>query len=153
MVKKSSAVPKDAIACNVFSYSTKPFDLEIGGRNQNTQLYLNACAGGGVAVFESVREVLEAFSPRLLEELMSLICFSVGVFADDPTTLPKSSAFPCDFGVLEEPKDAKAPEPRLNALDAPAVGDDIEVVEGDMALKGFLLLCEELSPPCRFPSV
>ena len=55
--------------------------------------------------------------------------------------LLKSNAVPGVFGVLEEdPKDAKAPEPKPNAedADAPAVGDAIpEVLRGAMALKGF----------------
>lgn len=71
----------------------------------------------------------------------------VGVFADEPTTLPKSSADPGVFGVFEAPKDANAPDPKPNALDAPAVGDVTDVIE----LKGFLLLCDEESP--LLPSV
>jgi hypothetical protein len=135
------------MGCRVFSYSTKPFDLEIGGRNQNTQLCLNECDGGGVVVFESVRDAFESFVPR------SLICFSaVGVFAVAPTTVLKSSAPPGVFGVLEDPKDAKAPDPRPNALAAPAVGEARELAEGDIALKGFLLLWEDESP-CRLPKV
>lgn len=49
------------------------------------------------------------------------------------------------MGVFEDPKAAKAPDPRPNALLAPAVGEAREVVDGDMALKGFLLLWEEVS--------
>jgi hypothetical protein len=50
--------------------------------------------------------------------------------------LPKSKALPGVFGVLvDPPKDAKAPDPRPNALDAPAVGDGIAAA-GDMALNG-----------------
>ena len=60
---------------------------------------------------------------------------TVGVFEPPPTTLPKSKAFPGDFGVLIEPNDANAPDPKPNALDAPAVGDGI-AVEGEIALKG-----------------
>jgi hypothetical protein len=147
MPKKSSTVPKLAIGCKVFSYSTKPLDFEIGGRNQNTQLCLSECVGGGVAAFESVRDALESLVPR------SLICFSaVGVFAADPTTLLKSSAPPGVFGVLEDPKEANAPDPRPNALAAPAVGEARELAEGDIALKGFLLLCEDESP-CLLPRV
>lgn len=147
MPKKSSAVPKLAMGCKVFSYSTNPFDLEIGGRNQNTQLCLNECVGGGVAVFESVRDAFEGLVPR------SLICFSaVGVFAAAPTTLLKSSAPPGVLGPFEDPKDAKAPDPSPNALAAPAVGEARELPEGDIALKGFLLLCEDVSP-CLLPRV
>jgi len=64
-------------------------------------------------------------------------------------TLLKSNAPPGVFGVLEAPKDANAPDPRPNALEAPVVGEAREVVEGDMALKGFLLLCDEVSPFLR----
>lgn len=76
---------------------------------------------------------------------------ATGVFAEEPMMLPKSSAPPGVLGVFADPKEANAPEPRPNALDAPAVGDAIEVVEGDMAAKGFLLLCAEVSP-WRLPS-
>ena len=80
----------------------------------------------------------------------SLSDFSiVGVLVPPPIILPKSKAPPGVFGVLAEPKDANAPDPRPNALDAPTVGE-ARVVEGDMALKGFLVLWEELSP-CLLP--
>lgn len=71
----------------------------------------------------------------------SLICFSaVGVLLDVPITVLKSNTPPGVFGVFVEPKEANAPDPRPNALDAPAVGDAREPVEGDIELKGFLLL-------------
>jgi hypothetical protein len=128
------------MACRVFSYSTNPLDFEIGGRYQNTQLSLKACVGVVEVLELSVREGLEGLEPR------SLNCFSkVGVFPD-PTTLPKSNAPPGVFGVFVAPKDANAPDPRPNALDAPAVGETREVVEGDMAPKGVLLLWDEVSP-------
>lgn len=128
------------MACRVFSYSTNPFDFEIGGRYQNTQLSLRACVGDVDDLEGSLREVLEDLGPR------SLSCFSrIGVFPD-PTTLPKSNAPPGVLGVFAAPKEAKAPEPRPKALDAPAVGDATAVVEGDMAPKGFLLLWDEVSP-------
>jgi hypothetical protein len=86
---------------------------------------------------------LEGFEPK------SLNCFSaVGVLVDPPTTLPKSSAPPAPgvFGPFELPNEAKAPEPNPKALDAPAVGEDKDDAEGDMELKGFFVLCEEVSP-------
>jgi len=136
-------VSKPAIECSVFSYSTNPFDFEIGGRNQNTQPCLKPCVGGGVAVLESVSDILEGLAE-------SSFCFSaVGVFT--PITLLKSSALLGVLGVFEAPKDANAPDPRPNALDAPAVGE-ARAVEGDMVLKGFLVLWEELSP-WRLPRV
>jgi len=134
--------------CNVFSYSTKPFDFEIGGRNQKTQVCLKGWERGGVADLESAREAFDIFVT------MSLACFSMaGVLADNATTLPKSRAVPGVFGIFEDPKDANAPEPRPNALDAPAVGEAMEVTEGDAVLKGFLVPCDEVSPPCFLPSV
>lgn len=44
----------------------------------------------------------------------------------------------------------KAPVPNPNAPAAPDVGDARDVVEGDMAPKGFLLLWDEFSP-ARLP--
>ena len=99
-----------------------------------------------MAVFESEREAFESFAPRSLSDFSA-----EGVFALPPTTLPKSKAPPGVFGVFTEPKDANAPDPRPNALDAPVVGEAREA-EGDMALKGFLVLCDELSP-CLLPIV
>lgn len=53
-------------------------------------------------------------------------------------------------GVLE-PKEAKAPEPRPNADDAPVVGVLVLVVlRGSMLLKGFGLPLPALSGPKRF---
>lgn len=66
--------------------------------------------------------------------------------------LPKSRAPPGVLGVLDVPKEAKAPDPRPNALDAPAAGEEIVADDGVARLKGFLLLCDELSP-CLRPSV
>ena len=83
---------------------------------------------------EPAREAFEDLEPN------SLFFSAVGVL---PTKLPKSRAPLGVLGVLEGPKEAKAPDPKPNALDAP-VGDAIEV--GDMAPKGFLLLWEEVSP-------
>lgn len=51
--------------------------------------------------------------------------------------------------LLDEPKDAKAPEPSPKAFDAPAEGEDTPPERGDMALKGFERPCE-LSGPNRF---
>ena len=95
----------------------------------------------------SVREALKGLAER------SLACFpTVGVFAEDPMTLLKSSAPPGVFGPFVEPNDANAPDPKPNALDAPVVGEATLVVEGDKVLKGFLVPCEDVSP-CRLPRV
>jgi hypothetical protein len=131
-----------AIGCKVFSYSTNPFDFEIGGRNQNTQLFRSRCAGGG-AFFESDSDAFESFVLR------SFGCFSaVGVFPPVPTTL-KSSAFTAVLGVFTDPKDANAPDPNPKALDAPVVGEARELV--GVPAKGFFPPCEELS--CLRPRV
>ncbi len=92
-------------------------------------------------MLECVRDVFEVLVPR------SLTCFSVvGVLA---TRLPKSNVPLGVFGVLEDPKEANAPDPKPNALDAPAVGDEMEDADGGIALKGVLLLYEELFPCLR----
>ena len=63
--------------------------------------------------------------------------------------LVASMAVPGVFGVLaDEPKDAKAPDPKPKAEDAPAVGEaTLEVVKGVMPLREDLLP-EVPSPPC-----
>jgi len=153
MVKKSSTVLKPAIGCKVFSYSRYPFDFEIGGRNQNTQLCLNMCVGGGVAFLEPVRDAFDALGAIVFVREVSLRLFSaVGVLVP-PRTPPKSNALPGDFGVFEAPKDANAPEPRPNALDAAVVGEGTTVVGEDIALKGLDFPCDEMSPPYRLESV
>lgn len=63
---------------------------------------------------------------------------------------PKSKAVPGVLGVfVAEPNEANAPDPRPNAFEAPAEGDDRPPVRGEMALKGFDRPCE-LSGPKRF---
>jgi hypothetical protein len=147
-------VLKPAIACKVFSYSRYPFDFEIGGRNQKTQLCFKICVGGGVAFLEAVREVLEFFCAMLFPKDASFAPFSKVDVLAPPTTLPKSRAFPADFGAFAEPNEAKAPEPRPNALEAPAVGDDMPAVGEGSALKGFdFPPWEDVSPPKRLEGV
>ena len=77
---------------------------------------------------EPAREAFDDLEPN------SRLFSAVGVL---PTKLPKSKAPLGVFGVFEAPKEANAPDPKPNALDAP-VGDAMEV--GDIAPKGFLLL-------------
>jgi hypothetical protein len=84
-----------------------------------------------------VSDVLDSFDSS------SFIFSFAGVLVDSRL---KSRADPGVFGVFEAPKDANAPVPKPNALDA-LVGE-----ARDVELKGFLLLCEELSPALR-PSV
>ncbi|CBY00208.1 predicted protein [Plenodomus lingam JN3] len=78
---------------------------------------------------------------------------SVGVAGDVAAIAAdlKSKALPGVLGVLaEEPKDAKAPEPRPNAVEPPVVGDARPPgVKGGIALKGFRPPCDE-SPANRF---
>lgn len=57
-----------------------------------------------------------------------------------------SKGFPADFGVLAEPNEAKAPEPKPKALEAPLVGD-ARLPPG--VLKGLALPCADMSPPWR----
>lgn len=65
--------------------------------------------------------------------------------------LLKSNAVPGVFGVfVDDPNEAKAPDPRPNAdeADGPDVGDAIpEVLRGEIALKGFR---DPSAPPKRF---
>lgn len=76
--------------------------------------------------------------------------FSLGVAGDslEPAALLKSKEVPGVLGVfVAEPNEANAPLPRPKADDAVEVGEAIpEVLNGDIALKGFGRPCEELSP-------
>ena len=71
--------------------------------------------------------------------------------AVDEVELLNSSDVRGVFGVLpEEPKDAKAPEPRPKAEEAPLVGDaTLVVVRGAIPFNGLVLLLKEPSPPKR----
>lgn len=65
----------------------------------------------------------------------------------------KSRLVPGVLGVLaEDPNDAKAPDPRPKAEDAPLVGEAVfVVVKGAMPLNGLdLLLKDPSAPPKRF---
>lgn len=66
--------------------------------------------------------------------------------------LPSSSDDPGVFGVFPvDPNDAKAPDPRPKAEEAPLVGDaTLVVVKGAIPLNGLVLLLKEPSPPNRF---
>ena len=80
---------------------------------------------------------------------LSLAFFSL--VAAEGVELPNSSDVRGVFGVLpEEPKEAKAPDPRPNAEEAPLVGDaTLVVVRGAIPFKGLDLLLKEPSPPKR----
>ena len=97
-------------------------------------------------VKDDVEALALMFSPEC-----SFSCFPTAVDEESPEA-PKSRPVAGVFGVLaEDPKDANAPDPKPKAEDAPDVGEATLVVfKGEMALKGFDLPCEELSPPNRF---
>jgi len=126
----------------------KPLAFEMGGRNQNTQLLRRGWVPDvEITVLpDSASEALDAcFPSALLPNPPSLADFSAaGVF--DPGAASKGLVV--DLGVLAEPKAAKAPEPRPNALVALPVGDDTPPGVGRV-LKGLDLPCDELSPPNR----
>lgn len=63
--------------------------------------------------------------------------------------LPKSRDVPGVLGVFaEDPKDAKAPDPRPKADEAPLVGEAaFVVVRGAIPLNGLDLLLKDPSPP------
>lgn len=118
--------------------------------------------GAGTSQFRSPDTALTSYVPSgmtfagvetaaLLNDLSAL---GAGVEGDAAAAaaLLKSKAVPGVFGVLvAEPNDAKAPEPRPKAVEAPEVGEDmLAVARGGMALKGLdLPPCEELPLPKR----
>ena len=99
-----------------------------------------------------VREEVEALDVTLLfpaSLVASFPRFSLAE-ADEATADPKSIDVLGVLGVFtEEPKDAKAPEPRPKAEEAPELGEDMFVDSGEIALNGFDLPWEGLSPPKR----
>ena len=87
------------------------------------------------------------------EEEVLLCTLSVGLPAPFSCNVGPGASEPAPgvFGaLLEDPKEAKAPDPSPNAEDAPAVGDaTAPLPPGVSALKGLDLPCEELSPARR----
>ena len=72
---------------------------------------------------------------------------SPGVPRVCPDGFSQSKAFPGVLGVLDELKEAKAPEPSPKALDAPEVGEAVVFVfRGEIALKGLFLPSDPPSP-------
>jgi hypothetical protein len=123
----------------------------MGGRNQNTHPLRRGCelvdadAPPLVPTLDSAKAELAAFPGAALLKPPSLADFSaVGVLAAAPKAA--SIGFPGVLGVLAEPKEANAPDPSPNAVDALGETSPPGVV---MGLKGFLPPCEELSPPNR----
>lgn len=105
---------------------------------------MSGCDDCEIADLLSARDAFEPFNFKLRADAGSFEVFSVFGFPA-PAILPKSRA-PEDFGVLAEPKAAKAPDPRPNAPEAPMVGEARAPVDGDMELKGFDFACEGVSP-------
>lgn len=72
---------------------------------------------------------------------------SLSRFSAAGAEFPKSTDVPGVRGVLvDDPKDAKAPEPRPKADEAPLVGEaTFVVVKGAMLLSGFDLLLKDPS--------
>lgn len=80
------------------------------------------------------------------------LSFSFSRFSPAPVEgveLPKSREVPGVLGVFaEDPNDAKAPDPRPKADEAPLVGEAaFVVVKGAMPLNGLDLLLKDPSPP------
>ncbi len=89
----------------------------------------------------------------VVEDFMeSLASFSVeGVFTPPNAPIACSKGFPDVLGVLAEPANPKAPDPRPNWFDAPVVGDVITPGgAAGVALKGFERPWEEVGPALRF---
>jgi hypothetical protein len=137
-----------------------PFAFEMGGRNQKTQLLRSWWLGAdadttdedpAAVLLESANESFDAGLPvTLLPKTPSRADFSAeGVLAAEPSEASKG--FPGDLGVFADvlPNEAKAPEPRPKALEAPPVGDASAAPGVVMELKGLDFPCEELSPPNR----
>ncbi len=98
------------------------------------------------------REDCEGFdlmSAPSLEREDSFVFFSLAAVEEEE--LPKSRPVPGVLGVFpEDPKDAKAPDPRPKAEEAPLVGEaTLVVVNGVIPLNGLLLLLKDPSPPNR----
>ena len=102
-----------------------------------THVYLSGHDAPGSTVARSAEEAVSALLCEIvLADVVRLsdLVLSVGVEGVGfDVGLPKSNAVPGVLGVLKP----KAPEPSPNALDAPAVGDEmLLVLRGAMLLKG-----------------
>lgn len=82
----------------------------MGGRYQSTQVVFSGCSSGAVGGGAGESRSLD-------ESALSLLSVEAP-------------------GVLGVPKEAKAPEPRPKALEAPDDGDETPADRGEMALKG-----------------
>ena len=96
-------------------------------------MLFNACSPAGTTADGADADSVGVASTRSLSLSFS---FSFSFLFEKSNAVPVP--VPGVLGVLAEPKEAKAPEPRPKADDAPPDGD--LVVEGDSAPKGFVLL-------------
>ena len=102
-----------------------------------------------MVLLDSESDALDAGLPIALLASASLpadLSPAPGVFAPPSAA---SKGLPGVFGVLPDPKDANAPEPSPNALDAPPPPPGEATLGVGTLLKGFVLPCDELSPPKR----
>jgi hypothetical protein len=120
--------------------------LEIGGLYQKVQESFRVWAAAGSSDADDLVSEIDAMLGALPTVLdMSFDC--PGLWTTEP--MADSKGFPRDFGVFA-PNEAKAPEPRPKALDAPLVGDVTPPpAPGVVALKGPVLICEGASPLWR----
>lgn len=112
----------------------KPWALEMGGRYQKDHASFSGWtlaareeedADAAEALFSAMGAMLEEVEEPLETMGLADASFATVVVVLDPTEprAAESNGLPPDLGVLAEPNDAKAPDPRPNALDAPLVGD------------------------------
>ena len=87
-------------------------------------------------MFSEIAAIPEAF-PAALEESLIPDLGTAEAMAD-------SKGLPDVLGVLADPNEANAPEPRPNALEAPLVGD---TRPPGVVLKGFGFIDDGVSPP------
>lgn len=118
----------------------------MGGRVQNTQLSGRRCEPTCWTGGEASEAVVES-SPANRDA--SLADFSAeGVLGPLPTVpMAMSKGLPVDFGVLAEPKEAKAPpEPSAKALEPPVPMGDAKPPLGVVAAKGFARPWDDVAP-------
>jgi hypothetical protein len=101
----------------------------MGGRYQKVQESLSKCCADALAALISEIEAILGALPTVLVE-----SFTVDLLAGAAEPIAVSKGLPPDFGVLAEPKEANAPEPKPKALDAP-VGE-VNPPPGVVALRG-----------------
>lgn len=118
--------------------------------NGQGTLNSNGAAGAGASSEAFVDS--DSFRALLTSRPAGFSFFSPGVFGctSPIVAVLKSNAVPGVFGVLLEPNEANAPDPRPKA-DEPAVVGEARPgpTTGDMALKGLRPPCDEESPPKR----